>query len=278
MKFSLSTNWCNRRCESGEEIVDQALALGFSEIELGFHTTAFQVAGFRRRLDEMPVGSVHAFCPVPISAPCGYPELYHLASFDENEYRVALVHVRRNIEFAADIGADTLVLHAGRVSCAAWLPWRHEGNRRRRGAKLVAAFKPVLAQLADDLERRGVTLALENLPYPEGFPDETEIEALAGGRVRPWFDTGHDFVRARNGWKRAVENPSAPVGMHLSDSRGNDDHLAPGEGRVDFAALKPLALAARHLVFEPNPAVSAESIKKGISHLMRLWSDPAARS
>ena len=27
MKFSLSTNWCNRRIESGEEIADKAPAL-----------------------------------------------------------------------------------------------------------------------------------------------------------------------------------------------------------------------------------------------------------
>ena len=73
MRFALSTNWCNRRIESGEEIADMASSLGFDELELGFNTTALQVKGFKSRLDRMPVGSVHAFCPVPISAPCGYP-------------------------------------------------------------------------------------------------------------------------------------------------------------------------------------------------------------
>ena len=73
MKFSLSTNWCNRRIESGEEIADKAMELGFEELELGFHTTQEQVKGFKARLGQIPVGSVHAFCPVPISAPQGYP-------------------------------------------------------------------------------------------------------------------------------------------------------------------------------------------------------------
>ena len=75
MKFSLSTNWCNRRFEFGEEIADKAMELGFDGLELGFHTTVRQVAGFKARLDRIPVCSVHAFCPVPISAPNGYPEL-----------------------------------------------------------------------------------------------------------------------------------------------------------------------------------------------------------
>ena len=80
MRLSLSTNWCNRRMESGEEIADKAMELGFQELELGYHTTLFQVKGFKARLDQIPVGSIHAFCPVPISAPQGYPELYSLAS------------------------------------------------------------------------------------------------------------------------------------------------------------------------------------------------------
>ena len=106
MKFALSTNWCNRRLESGEAIVEEALSLGFDALELGFRTSVEQVAGFKARLDEMPVGSVHAFCPVPISAPQGHPELFTLASFDSAARALARAHVANNVRFAADIGAD----------------------------------------------------------------------------------------------------------------------------------------------------------------------------
>ena len=116
MKLALSTNWCNRKFERGEEIVDKALELGFSALELGYNTTSAQVEGIRRRLDEMPVGSVHAFCPVPISAPQGYPELYSLASFSRPDRDLARAFVVKNLEFAASVGADVLVLHAGRVA------------------------------------------------------------------------------------------------------------------------------------------------------------------
>jgi len=116
MKLSLSTNWCNRRIESGEEIAEKALELGFDELELGFRTRGESVPGFRRMLDRIPVGSVHAFCPVPLSAPYGHPELYTLASFDDEARAMARFQVKRSVEFAADIGADVVVLHAGRIA------------------------------------------------------------------------------------------------------------------------------------------------------------------
>ena len=68
MKFSLSTNWCNRRLDDGAAIAEKALALGFEELELGYNTTPEQVAGFMKMRDRIPVGSVHAFCPVPLPA------------------------------------------------------------------------------------------------------------------------------------------------------------------------------------------------------------------
>ena len=279
MKLSLSTNWCNRRIESGEEIADKAMELGFEELELGYHTTQAQVKGFKARLDQIPVGSVHAFCPVPISAPQGYPELYPLASLDENDRAIARVHVKKNIEFAAEMGADAVVLHAGRVMCRGLFRRWDLKHRVKRGQKLVAAFKRELEQMTPILEKNRVTLGLENLPYLEGFPAEWEMKDLVGDWVKPWLDTGHDFVRRVNQWNvsslKSGEDAASPllqpVGMHISDSQGGDDHLPPGEGRVDFPMLKTFAENARHVVFEPAANVREAALKKGIAHLRKLW-------
>ena len=279
MKFALSTNWCNRRIDSGEEIADVAASLGFDALELGFHTTLEQVRGFKSRLDSMPVGSIHAFCPVPISAPQGYPELYQLACFDEAARAIARVHVRKNIEFAADMGADTVVLHAGRVMCRGFLRRWDMKRRVKRGRRLVDVFKRELETLLPHLEKNKVTLGLENLPYLEGFPAEWELANVCGDWVKPWLDTGHDFVRMVNAWKGGADGGAAaqageaaqPVGLHINDSVGGDDHLPPGEGRVDFAVLKPIAEKARHLVFEPNAGVLADQLASGLAFIKNIW-------
>ena len=283
MDFALSTNWCNRRLETGEEIVDAALALGFKSLELGFHTTDQQVQGFKRRLDEMPIGSVHAFCPVPISAPQGYPELYQLASFDEESRKMARFQVTKNIRFAAEMGADTLVLHLGRVMCNGWFARWEMKRRYKRGLKMVEIAKRELASLVPELEKNKVTLALENLPYLEGFPNEGELmhllsSELQSAPIRGWFDTGHDRVREANGWRGKVEVYDQGVygrlfaGMHINDVIDKeDDHLAPGMGKVDFAALKVFAQSVKHVVFEPNAMITEDELRQGVASLRSLW-------
>ena len=307
MKLALSTNWCNRRQESGEAIVDEALSLGFDSLELGFRTTQEQVAGFKARLDEMPVGSIHAFCPVPISAPQGHPELFTLASFDPFARSLARAHVANNARFAAEMGADTVVLHAGRVAFSGLFRVndsetlratlkkcgndttakayrrafaRAKSLREARGAKLMDRFKQELSALVPILEKGGVTLALEHLPYYEGFPNEAEMCAILdefkGAPIKAWFDTGHDRVRYMHGW---IEKPTdldsredAFAGMHLNDVKDYfDDHLPPGEGNVDFAALKPLAEKVRHIVVEPSAAVERENLAAGLAHIRSVW-------
>jgi len=292
VKLSLSTNWCNLRLESGEAIAEKALELGFSELELGYHTTLAQARDFKACLDRIPVGSVHAFCPVPISAPQGYPELYQLANLDLEGRLMALLQVKRNVQFAADMGADTVVLHAGRVMCASWFKGRRAAKRVTRGVKLLEVFRQTLDGLVPELEKHKVTLALENLPYFEGFPNEYELGKILewdlGGWVKGWYDTGHHRVRRQNGWvpdspTSQLSNSSTPqlpvphplsayVGMHLNDVEDKrDDHFAPSFGKVDFPALKPLAESVRHVVFEPNAAVGEGDLKKGIAYIKTIW-------
>ena len=293
--------------ESGEEIADKAMELGFTELELGYHTTLFQVKGFKARHDQIPVGSVHAFCPVPISAPQGYPELYSLASFDEESRKMAKLMIGRNIKFAAEMGADTVVLHAGRVPFGSFFDRidtarlrkvfkdgdhhlddkkyaktlsRVTKRRQARGEKMLDIFKKELSELVPVLEKHKVTLALENLPYFEGFPFPNELHAILawdlGGWVKGWYDTGHARVCQMNGWQAAprapIPDPSAFAGMHLNDVEAfDDDHFAPGDGNVDFAALKTFAENVRHVVFEPNAGVKEAELKCGVEHIRKIW-------
>ena len=120
MRFALSTNWNNARLDDGSAIVDEALALGFDALELGFRTTPEQLAGFRRRIGEMPVDSVHAYCPVPVGAPSGHPELHQLADPDEDERALARLLLKDTLHCAQDLGAKVVVTHAGYARLDGW--------------------------------------------------------------------------------------------------------------------------------------------------------------
>lgn len=306
MKLSLSTNWCNQRINDGAKIAEEALKLGFDELELGFRTHIEQVAGFKAMLSKIPVGSIHAFCPVPISAPHGHPELFQLASFNAGERGLAKAHIIKNIRFAAEIGADTIVLHAGRVAFStlfrvidsnvlraalakcgndvgkpeyAKLLRKAKDMRRKRGERLLKIFKDEVGEILKTLESSHVTLAFENLPYLEGFPDEREVADVVSNfnspYVKAWFDTGHHRVRRMHNW---IDDDSFPnetgifAGMHLNDVVDfTDDHLAPGGGKVDFAALAPLANSVRHVVFEPNGSIPEDALRSGIKLIRGIY-------
>ncbi len=306
MTFALSTNWCNRRLVDAAAIVDEALELGFDAIELGYRTDESQAKDFAALASRVKISSVHAFCPVPISAPYAHPELYSLASADAEARSLAVLMAKRSIETAAQTGADTLVVHAGRVPFSSFLSpldsatlktaltaaggdIRDRGYMKRlslakkrragRAAGTRKAFKAAFFELLPCLEKNSVTLALENLPYLEAFPDEEEmaslLEEFKGAPLASWFDTGHHAIRCSCGWLRpgsrfAVEIPHR--GLHLNDVAGlNDDHFEPGGGKVDFAALKMMAEKAGRIVFEPSPSVPREALAASLAHIRALW-------
>lgn len=309
MRFALSTNWNNVRLNDGAAIADEAIAMGFDALELGFRTMPEQLPGFKSRLDGIPVDSVHAYCPVPIGAPSGHPELHQLAHRDENERALARILLKQTLACASELGAKVVVTHAGyaeldgmfrnygsdvlrRILKSGGKPdatsqryaktvAKARARRQKRGRALLDVFRRELDNVIPDLEKAGITLALENLPSLEGFPNAEEAETLmkdlAGAPVKLWFDTGHARVRECHLW----DDPTTEIanrfaanicGMHLNDVADfHDDHRQPGWGKVDFAALKPLAERDVLRVFEPHEPVTFEELKESLAHIRRIW-------
>ena len=309
LRFALSTNWNNAGRTDGAEIADEAIALGFDALELGFRTLPEQLPGIKSRLDRITVDSVHAYCPVPPGAPSGHPELHQLLSKDKEERAFAAFLLRKTFECAEDMGAKVVVFHAGYVDLVTFFSSygafalksalekaggkvddpsyakrvaKARRLRAKRGAKLVEVFKSEFAKLVPDLEKRHLVLALENLPRIEGFPNPDEAERLMdefkGGPLRLWFDTGHARVCACNRWlphetEVALRLSPHSAGMHLNDVKDfNDDHRQPGWGKVDFAALKPFASRPDVLrVFEPHKPVTAAELGASLSFIRSIW-------
>ena len=286
MKFALSTNWNNGRLNDGAAIADEAEALGFDSLELGFRTQPEQLPGFRSRLDRMPVTSVHAYCPVPIGAPSGHPELYQLCSPDPNERALARMLLEKTFACAADLGAKVVVFHAGYADLSTLFGNLFTTARKlrvKRGQKLLDAFRREFETLQPSLEKKGLMLALENLPRQEGFPSLDEARALMqqfeGAPLRLWFDTGHALVRETHGWAGESTHTAASLmpwicGMHLNDVKGPyDDHQEPGWGNVDFARLTFLAKRDILRVFEPHSPVPPEDLKNALIYMRRMWGE-----
>ncbi len=308
MRFSLSTNWNVRRHTEGEALADEILALGFDALELGYHTTEELAAGIRRCVQAgvVAVDSVHAYCPVPIGAPHGYPELYLLASRDEDERAMAAILIGRTLDFASSMGARAVVLHAGRIFLKALFSdvntrtlaeaLGEEGSpeapryqrlldkaRRRRAARVSTYFDGFclsLDALLPKFEQAGVALCLENLPSIEAFPDEQEMLMLKQRFDTPalayWHDLGHGQVREYLGWISHAEAAGAllPVtrGVHIHDALPlMDDHLPPGKGMIDFGAFAFYGADEVIKVFEPAPDVTGEELTESLRFVREKW-------
>lgn len=303
MRFALSTNWNARRHEQGEALVDEILSLGFQALELGYHVTEELAVGIRRRMTAgaVRIDSVHSYCPVPIGAPQGYPELYLLASLEEDERVMAKILLLRTLDFACSMGAQAVVLHAGRIPLKAWFSDLHTGTlaemlgevegdvsspeyqkilkkalqrRGKRVSKVFDRFCLSLDAILPRFEKAGVTLCLENLPSIEAFPAPQEMVMLKQRFDVPslayWNDMGHGQVREFMGWENHLETARylLPMtrGIHIHDVQPlMEDHLPPGKGLIDFTAFNFYAPDTIIKVFEPasdvKPLVLADSLR-----------------
>ena len=145
------------------------------------------------------------------------------------------------------------------------------------------AFRREFETLQPSLEKKGLVLALENLPRQEGFPSLDEARVLMqqfeGAPLRLWFDTGHALVRETHGWAGESTHTAAALmpwicGMHLNDVKGPyDDHQEPGWGNVDFARLTFLAKRDILRVFEPHSPVPPEDLKNALIYMRRMWGE-----
>ncbi len=308
MRFSLSTNWNVERHEKGEALADEILSLGFDALEVGYHATEELAAGIRRRVNAgaVAVDSVHAYCPVPVGAPHGYPELYLLASLDEDERAMASILIGRTLSFAESMGARAVVLHAGRVFLKSFFGELHtrtlvdalseEGavdapryqrlfakalrRRASRVGKYYDGFCLSLDALLPKFEKAGVTLCLENLPSIEAFPDEREMMMLKQRFDTPalayWHDMGHGQVRENLGWIRhdAAARELLPFtrGIHIHDALPlMNDHLPAGKGMIDFRAFSFYASDEVIKVFEPSPQVTRTELEESLRHVRQIW-------
>jgi sugar phosphate isomerase/epimerase len=312
MIIALSTRWNASRHASGDSMADEILEAGFSHLELGYDLHAELLPGLHPRLldGSIRVDSIHAPCPIPMGMPEGHPELYTLADTDETERSVAVRLVSDSILLAADLGARTVVAHAGnvemphysysimaRLNAGKTEGWWNRWQLKRLRARLAAgrsrsiqahldALSRSIEALLPLLETTGIRLALENLPSWESIPSETELSALLekfpSPRLGAWYDIGHSAVREKLGfstpfpWLDSLGDRLAGMHIHDMDAKMND-HLAPGAGIVDFTPFRKWAEQDMLKVMEVRPGLPVDALKAGLAKLRAGWesTDPS---
>ena len=124
------------------------------------------------------------------------------------------------------------------VVCHGGYDWKRYGNDPEAWVERSA---PVWAWFGRQVQEEGAVMMLENV-YERG-PGEMEglFRALDEEGVRFGFclDTGHQASFSRTLLMDWVDALAPRLGqLHLHDNDGRfDDHLAPGQGSIDFPAL-----------------------------------------
>jgi sugar phosphate isomerase/epimerase len=209
-------------------------------------------------------------------------------------------HLQKTIEFASDIGARAVVVHAGYVDMSHRTPdliQLHEAGRHNTDRYEKDKMKLVLQRhskarqhmdflmagldaLLPALQKAGITLALENLPSWEALPSEAEMEEIArhcdSPCIRYWHDFGHGYIRDALGLcsHRRWFEKLAPfaAGMHIHDAVSpSRDHLMPPLGKINFAAFKPLIRSDMIAVLEPAPGTPTAAVQEGANVIRQLW-------
>ncbi len=288
--LAVSTTWNHGRHAALCPAVRELAALGYEAVELRARGAApdREEAGRLCRDLRIRCRSVHA----PLTAgpwTDGDPSR-DLASLDEARRARAVASVLGTLPAAAEARAEVIVLHLGEVEVErarerqeAWLaavtagdplPGDREAARAERAAlrdrHLAAAARSLFELTRAEPE---VTFALENRLHFHEIPDLEEVELLledaAGKRVAYWHDTGHAHLLGRVGgpdpaaWL-ARHGPRC-AGLHLHDVVGGVDHLPPGGGEVEWAAVRE-GISSRMLrVLEVHARHSAEELAAGAS-------------
>jgi sugar phosphate isomerase/epimerase len=282
----------SKQIDDGARLLDELAALEFDGIELEYRVRPETLRQMGKRPGrDVPVLSVHAFFPNPVApGEKGSGANAYLFSSPERQDRDTAVRFGvATLEAAERVGARVVVLHLGRVPVEPELLAEYrrlqsdEGPptpelletvaavleaRDRLRAPHVDAVLRSIDRLNGEALRRGLLLGIENRYHPHEIPLHDEVGLILrefdGGAVRYWHDVGHALNHQRLGiatqeaWLEAYGTRLA--GTHLHDIRGGRDHLAPGTGEADFAAILRHLPADATRILEIRPDVPREEL------------------
>ncbi|MCM8781401.1 MAG: sugar phosphate isomerase/epimerase [Candidatus Omnitrophica bacterium] len=303
MGLGLSTAWNAFRHVKADELISEIRNLGFDEVELSFNLDSSIVDGIERlvKAQIINIKSVHNFCPIPenIIRQEALPDYYSMSSINEEERLQSLRYTKRSIDTAARLGAETVVLHAGRVDIPDQTRFLIELHKKEgaeseefqkvrykiikeRRENSQPYFENTLKSL-DELNRyaqtKGIFLGIETRFYYCEIPSFEEMavifERFLGGNIFYWHDTGHAQVMQHLGFNQHRDFLDCygkyMIGIHLHDVLGFSDHKAPSKGELDFSLLKPYIDKQTIKIIEAYYPATPQEIRESSNFLYKLF-------
>ncbi len=297
--LGISTCWWQNKPLNGNEIVKDALELGFQGAELEYRLPNAKYQEMKPSLDgKLSVLSIHNYFPKPEDPLIkkGSGDLFLLSSDDRDERSMAVNYSIKSIEHANDLECSVVILHLGRVDMpgpiarfkelfnngkidsAEGLSFLEEQRSIRQSIHRkhldFALFS--LEKLNRSAEKNSVLLGIENRYHFHEIPDFEEIgfilKEFKGSNLRYWHDVGHAQVQENLGICRQKDlldtYSNDMLGIHLHDTMGFDDHFAPGQGEIDFGEISPYIDKDVIKIMEIHPKVEREALLKGKNRIM----------
>ncbi len=300
--LAFSTSWQSGGSITAEGMLAALKTFDISGIELSYRISEdfFNELKHPLKHSGIKVVSIHNYFPIPSarSDSKGSGDLFLLSSPDSEERQNAVRFTTRSIEHAGEWGAAAVILHCGVVdmphemqvlyqyahsnrlgSEEAQIFMRNKLKERdRRKAQHMDSLLTSLDRLVPVAEKQGVLLGLENrYHYHElpGLDDFRQIfDTFKGAPIGYWHDTGHAHANEFLGFipKNALLQNYADqlIGIHLHDAVGLDDHIPPGAGEIDFAALKRFLKSDTIKVIELKPGIPVSEVIEGVRFMREI--------
>jgi len=300
--LALSTSWRSTKTSDAFVLLQALERLPVSGIELEYRITE---ATFQQMLkplmkSRLKVVSVHNFFPKPEIRPGvrAGGDFFRLSSLDRAERNQAVQWTRKTIEHAADLGAQAVVLHCGRVEmkreldvlygffesnqihslAAQTLIRKKISERDALKEKFLDSLLLSLESLCREAEKHSILLGLENRYHYDELPTLNDFERIFvkfdGAPLGYWHDTGHAHVNERLTLippESLLSNYADKlIGVHVHDAVDLEDHLSPGSGEIDFQNLKSYLKADTIKVIELKHRVKESDVIQGIHYIRKI--------
>jgi sugar phosphate isomerase/epimerase len=204
--------------------------MGFDYLELAMDPPMAHYSTLSRNMDEIK----HSLKDKEFGLICHLPTFVLTADLTESIRHSSVEEMLRSLEVAAELGAQKVVLHPSIVF----------GMGPFVMDTVKEYFFGFLAEMVAAANRLKLTICLENMMprnmlgvEPAHFEEIFEMYPT----LQMTLDTGHANIGAPAGSRlfELVKRFGNRLGhIHISDNLGKgDDHLAVGQGTVDFSAL-----------------------------------------